>query len=42
VGVVIIGALIGSFLGAQRLPLRYVQLSLGLVLLVAAAKNLLA
>lgn len=42
VAVVIVGALLGSFLGAQRLPLRYVQMSLGLVLLVAPAKNLLA
>lgn len=36
------GALLGSYLGASRLPLRSVQVSLGLVLLVAALKNLLA
>ena len=34
-------ALIGSFLGARRLPFRAVQISLGCVLLIAAAKNLL-
>ena len=38
--VVIAGALLGSYVGAQRLSLRYVQMSLGLVLLVAALKNL--
>lgn len=38
--VVIIGGLVGSFLGAHRLPLRYVQVSLGLVLFVAGMKNL--
>lgn len=41
VAVVIVGALIGSFLGARRLPFRAVQISLGLVLLIAAARNLL-
>lgn len=40
--VVITGALLGSFLGARRLPLRFVQMLLGLVLLVAALKNLTA
>ena len=42
VAIVVIGALLGSFMGARRLPFRAVQVSLGLVLLVAAAKNLLA
>src|SRR5919201_585392 len=41
VAVVVIGALIGSFMGARRLPFRAVQVSLGLVLLIAAGKNLL-
>ena len=41
VGIVVVGALLGSFFGARRLPLRSVQISLGLVLLIAAAKNLL-
>ena len=41
VSVVIVGALIGSHFGANRLPLRAVQISLGLVLLVASMKNLL-
>ncbi|MDQ2952251.1 MAG: sulfite exporter TauE/SafE family protein [Chloroflexota bacterium] len=41
VAVVIVGALIGSFMGARRLPFRAVQISLGLVLLIAATKNLL-
>ena len=41
VAVVIAGALIGSFLGARRLPFRAVQVSLGLVLLIAAGRNLL-
>jgi hypothetical protein len=40
--VVIVAALLGSFMGARRLPFRTVQISLGLVLLIAAAKNLLA
>src|SRR6267142_449751 len=40
--IVVAGALIGSFMGARRLPFRSVQVSLGLVLLVAAAKNLLS
>ncbi len=39
---VVAGALLGSYLGASRLPLRAVQVSLGIVLLVAAVKNLLA
>jgi len=42
VAIVVAGALIGSFMGARRLPFRTVQVSLGLVLLIAAAKNLLA
>ncbi|OLC51780.1 MAG: hypothetical protein AUH85_18500 [Chloroflexi bacterium 13_1_40CM_4_68_4] len=42
VAVVVIGALLGSFMGARRLPFRTVQVSLGFVLLIAAAKNLLA
>jgi uncharacterized membrane protein YfcA len=42
VAVVVVGALVGSFIGARRLPFRTVQISLGLVLLIAAAKNLLA
>lgn len=41
VAVVIAGALIGSFMGARRLPLRAVQIALGLVLLISAGKNLL-
>lgn len=41
VGTVIAGALIGSFLGARRLPPRWTQIALGLVLLVSAVKNLL-
>lgn len=41
VAVVIAGALIGSFMGARRLPFRAVQVSLGFVLLIASAKNLL-
>jgi uncharacterized membrane protein YfcA len=41
VAVVITGALLGSFMGARRLPFRAVQVSLGLVLLIGAAKNLL-
>lgn len=41
VAIVIAGALIGSFMGARRLPFRSVQISLGLVLLIASAKNLL-
>jgi uncharacterized protein len=40
--VVIVAALLGSFMGARRLPFRAMQVSLGLVLLIAAAKNLLA
>lgn len=40
VAVVIAGALLGSFMGARRLAFRAVQISLGLVLLIAAAKNL--
>lgn len=40
IATVVVGAFVGSFLGARRLPLRYVQVSLGLVLLVAAFKNL--
>jgi hypothetical protein len=39
--VVVVAALLGSFMGARRLPFRAVQVSLGLVLLIAAAKNLL-
>jgi len=42
VAIVVIGALVGSFMGARRLPLRAVQVALGLVLLVAAARNLLS
>jgi uncharacterized membrane protein YfcA len=42
VTVVIVGAVLGSFVGARRLQFRAVQVSLGLVLLIAAAKNLLA
>ena len=41
VAVVIVGAVLGSFMGARRLPFRAVQVSLGLVLLIAAARNLL-
>jgi uncharacterized membrane protein YfcA len=41
VAVVIVGAVLGSFMGARRLPFRGVQVSLGLVLLIAAARNLL-
>lgn len=41
VAVVILGAVLGSFMGARRLPFRAVQVSLGLVLLIAAARNLL-
>jgi uncharacterized membrane protein YfcA len=41
VAVVIAGAVLGSFMGARRLPFRAVQISLGLVLLIAAARNLL-
>ena len=41
VAVVVLGALIGSFMGARRLPFRAVQVSLGLVLLIAAGRNLL-
>ena len=41
VAVVVAGALIGSFMGARRLPFRAVQISLGLVLLIAAGRNLL-
>ena len=41
VAVVIAGALIGSFMGARRLPFRAVQVSLGVVLLIAAGRNLL-
>jgi len=42
VAVVVVAAVMGSFMGARRLPFRTVQVSLGLVLLIAAAKNLLA
>ena len=42
VAVVVVGAVLGSFMGARRLPFRAVQISLGLVLLIAAARNLLA
>ena len=42
VSIVIVGAILGSFMGARRLPFRAVQVSLGFVLLIAAAKNLLA
>ena len=41
IAVVVVGAVLGSFMGARRLPLRAVQISLGLVLLIAAARNLL-
>ena len=41
VAVVIAGALLGSFMGARRLPFRAVQISLGVVLLIAAGRNLL-
>lgn len=41
VAVVVVGALLGSFLGARRLNFRAVQVSLGVVLLIAAGKNLL-
>lgn len=41
VAIVIAGALIGSFAGARRMPFRAVQISLGVVLLIASAKNLL-
>jgi uncharacterized membrane protein YfcA len=41
VAIVVIGAIIGSFMGARRLPFRAVQISLGLVLLIAAGRNLL-
>ena len=40
--VVVFGALTGSYFGASRLPLRAVQVSLGVVLFVASLKNLLA
>lgn len=40
-GVVVAGALLGSWLGARRLPPRALQILLGAVLLVAAAKALL-
>jgi len=42
IAVVVVGALLGSFMGARRLPFRAVQVSLGLVLLIAAGRNLLA
>jgi len=42
IAVVVAGALIGSFMGARRLPLRSVQVALGLVLLISATKNLLS
>jgi uncharacterized protein len=42
VTIVVVGAVLGSFMGARRLPFRAVQVSLGLVLLIAAAKNLLS
>ena len=41
VAIVVAGALIGSFMGARRMPFRWVQVSLGVVLLIAAGKNLL-
>ena len=41
VATVTVGALIGSYFGANRLPLRVVQMSLAVVLFVAALKNLL-
>ena len=41
VAVVVLGALVGSFMGARRLNFRAVQVSLGVVLLIAAGKNLL-
>lgn len=40
-GVVVIGAAAGSFLGARRIPPRGLQILLGVVLLVAAAKAVL-
>ncbi len=40
--VVLIGALVGSFLGARRLPLPALQVLLGVVLVVAGAQSLLA
>lgn len=39
--VVVLGALVGSFLGARRLPPRGMQIMLGIVLLLAGAKALL-
>jgi len=38
--VVVLGALVGSFVGARRIPPRALQVLLGVVLLVAAAKTL--
>ena len=40
--VVLLGALVGSFLGARRLPPQTLQALLGVVLVVAGAKSLLA
>ncbi len=37
-GIVIAGALIGSYLGAKSIPQRYLQLALGIVLVVASLK----
>ena len=39
--VVVVGALLGSFAGARRIPPRALQVLLGVVLLAAAAKSLL-
>ncbi len=41
VAVVVAGALVGSFMGARRMPFCTVQISLGFGLLIAAGKNLL-
>src|SRR3954468_5711842 len=41
IAVVVVGALVGSFMGARRLPFRAVQISLGLVFLLAAVRSLL-
>lgn len=40
-GVVVVGAVIGSFAGARKIPPRALSLLLGVVLLAAAAKSLL-
>lgn len=42
IGVVLVGALLGAFLGARRIPPRGTQIALGLVLAVASIKALLS